>query len=233
LGRVMKEYSERRAELSDAAWELFSEKGYDGTTINAIIDRVGVAKGTFYHYFSSKEDILNAAVERKTVEVMDGTRAILEDENLSATEKLNRFMAAFREWKMANMGALVDVARVMYRDENIVLRHKINMKTAAITAPVLADIIAQGVEEGVFDTEFPRETAELILAVGNALGEMNMKTLFEIQEHPEKAALIQRRANLYFNTVERMLGAPKGSMGTVETEFIESLSRTIGAVRDG
>jgi len=229
----MKEHVERKAELADAAWELFSEKGYEGTTVNAIIDRVGVAKGTFYHYFSSKEEILDAAVERKTTEVMDGIRPIVEDERLPALEKLNRFMDAFREWKMANMGAVVDVARVMYRDENIVLRHKINTKTAATTFPVLTDIIAQGVSEGVFDTEFPEEAAELVMAVGNVLGEMNMKTLFEIQEHPEKAALIQRRANLYFDTVERMLGAPKGSMGTVETEFIESLSRTIGGARDG
>lgn len=225
MGRVMKEHEERKSELTDAAWDLFSEKGYDGTTVNAVIDRVGVSKGTFYHYFSSKEDILDAAVERKTAQIMDGVRPIVEDEKLTATTKLNRFMAAFRDWKMANMGAVIDVARVMYRDQNIVLRHKVNMRTAALASPVLAEIIAQGVEGGVFDTEFPEESAELIMAVGNVLGEMNMKTLFEPRDHLEKVALIQRRADLYFDTVERILGTTKGSMETVEKEFIEAFAR--------
>ncbi len=57
--RVTKEYDQRLQELLDTARQLFFEIGYEKTSVNDIIDRVGVAKGTFYHYFKTKEDLLD------------------------------------------------------------------------------------------------------------------------------------------------------------------------------
>src|SRR5450755_4447689 len=51
---------ERRDELTTAAQHLFLKHGLASTTIEQITSRAGVAKGTFYLYFSSKEDILAA-----------------------------------------------------------------------------------------------------------------------------------------------------------------------------
>lgn len=62
--KVSKEYNERRKEIVDAARRLFSTKGYNKCTINDILDAVGIAKGTFYYYFSSKEEVLDAIINR-------------------------------------------------------------------------------------------------------------------------------------------------------------------------
>jgi AcrR family transcriptional regulator len=54
---VRKPYEERWEELLAAATELFLEKGYDRTTLKDIADRVGILKGSIYHYIKSKEDL--------------------------------------------------------------------------------------------------------------------------------------------------------------------------------
>src|SRR5438094_7917910 len=50
--------SDARARVLDAAVELFAIQGYDGTSVNQVITKAGVAKGGFYHHFASKEALL-------------------------------------------------------------------------------------------------------------------------------------------------------------------------------
>ena len=62
--RVVKEAAERRKEILDAAEQLFAAKGYDKTSTNDILEKVGIARGTLYYHFKSKEDILDAVIDR-------------------------------------------------------------------------------------------------------------------------------------------------------------------------
>ncbi|MCL2318498.1 MAG: TetR/AcrR family transcriptional regulator, partial [Treponema sp.] len=63
--RIVKEPEIRKNEILDAAEKLFGHKGYGSATINDILGMVNIAKGTFYYYFKSKEDVLDALVERR------------------------------------------------------------------------------------------------------------------------------------------------------------------------
>jgi len=54
----------RREELMDAAQVLFLEKGFDATSVDEIVKRADVAKGTFYFYFKTKDEVLQALRER-------------------------------------------------------------------------------------------------------------------------------------------------------------------------
>ena len=54
----------RREEILDAAEELFVTKGYEQATTVDIMQKVGIAKGTLYYHFTSKEEILDALIER-------------------------------------------------------------------------------------------------------------------------------------------------------------------------
>jgi len=77
--RVVKRPDERRAELLDCAQLLFLAHGYDHTTVNDVIDRAGVSKGAFYHYFTSKEALLEALAERFARRSVEQLGDILED----------------------------------------------------------------------------------------------------------------------------------------------------------
>src|SRR5689334_25041839 len=47
-----------RARIAAAAFELFAAQGYDGTTVDAIAERAGIARRTFFRYFRSKDDVI-------------------------------------------------------------------------------------------------------------------------------------------------------------------------------
>ena len=73
--RVTKAPDVRRQELMDAAVRVFSAKGISKTTVSDITDAAGVAKGTFYLYFDSKEQLLGAMKERLVDEVLEHASA--------------------------------------------------------------------------------------------------------------------------------------------------------------
>ncbi|MEI3178564.1 MAG: helix-turn-helix domain-containing protein [Lachnospiraceae bacterium] len=70
--RVVKEAEERKNEILDVAERLFGEKGFDNTSTNDILEEIGIARGTLYYHFKSKEDILDAMIERMTEQLRKG-----------------------------------------------------------------------------------------------------------------------------------------------------------------
>lgn len=60
------------AKILDAALELFCAQGYEGTSIQDIVDRLdGMTKGAIYHHFKSKEEIFNAAFDRAMAPIVE------------------------------------------------------------------------------------------------------------------------------------------------------------------
>jgi AcrR family transcriptional regulator len=201
-----------RGELIEAAWRLFSKAGYDATPVESIIAAVGLSKGAFYYYFAGKEDVLDAVVSRMVDEMAREIAAVPQLEDLSPMEKMNRFMEAISRWKLSHMDILSEAVKVIYRDENAIIRYKMNRKAVREFTPVLAEIIAQGVEEGVFDAEQPEDTAEMILMLSNAMGELQAADIVRLEVDPASTQRILQRAQLYLGTMEKILGAPRGTI---------------------
>ncbi|TCO70724.1 TetR/AcrR family transcriptional regulator [Marinisporobacter balticus] len=86
--RITKEYEERRNEILDVAETLFVTKGYLKTTINDILQEVGIAKGTFYYYFKSKEEVMDAIIIRFVSAGVKVAKEIISNTNLTVHEKL-------------------------------------------------------------------------------------------------------------------------------------------------
>ena len=83
--------------ILDVSQRLFIEKGYDNTTIQDIIDELGgLTKGAIYHHFSSKQDILDAVIERLFAKntLSASWRKIQSDTDITGGEKLKRMLAA-------------------------------------------------------------------------------------------------------------------------------------------
>jgi AcrR family transcriptional regulator len=72
--------SARRREVLDTAARLFHERGYQGTTMDEIAAAVGLTKGSLYHHFASKTEILTAIYEEAADLVVAHTRKLGEDE---------------------------------------------------------------------------------------------------------------------------------------------------------
>ena len=90
----------RRDELLDVAQRLFARNGYDATSVSQIIAELGVSKGAFYHYFESKEDLVEALACRFAHATATQTDPLLDDPTLDAFSKLSTFLVTMRRHKI-------------------------------------------------------------------------------------------------------------------------------------
>ncbi len=219
--RIVKEYAERCNEFLDVAQALFYSKGYEQTSVQEIIDRVGVSKGTFYHYFGSKGELLDALVERMTGQVLATLEPMVADESLNAVAKMERFFARLHNWKADNRDFFVEAARVLYQDENVLLRNKVQQQATANVAPLLAQIIHQGVAEGVFDVTYPEATAEIVFIMGRACGEAIVSRLLADEWDEAARKSIEQKLLVYERSIERVLGAPHRSICLIPPDVLD------------
>ncbi len=161
--RVVKEHDVRRKELLDTAERLFITKGFNQTTINDIRQAVGIAKGTFYHYFKSKDDILDAMIERIIDQDLVRARAIVEDQTISPIEKIAKILLAQRPEVGDSKESMIKVA---HEPENLAMHVKTIVQSIQRLSPVITEVIIQGIDNGDFHTNNPRTVMDMLLISG-------------------------------------------------------------------
>lgn len=219
--RISKEHDERLKELLDTAQQLFFQKGYHNTSVNDIIAAVGVAKGTFYHYFKTKGELLDRLVERFTFQLQGEIDNVMEQGDLDAMGKFNALMAQSRAIKTKNLALMKMLLKALYNEDNLILRHKILRSRMKMMIPKFAAIIEQGKTEGTFTVDDPQETAELIYTMGLNANETVGQLLLTLQDNPGNMDTIERKLHAYERAMERILGIPEGSFTVGDREAIE------------
>lgn len=217
MARIVKEYDVRRTEILDVAQRLFYEKGYEQTSIQDILNAIGIAKGTFYHYFSSKEALLQDFVERMIGQILALSAPIAADPQLNACQKLERIFTQAHQWKIEHKTVLLQVLGAFYQDENLRLRHALLSSGAAQIKPLWAQIIKQGVQEGLFVTAYAEDTAEILFQLLQTLAEAVAMLIL----HPpvNAGAILEQKVVAYQQATERILDAPSGSLPLFDIEL--------------
>jgi AcrR family transcriptional regulator len=222
----MKQHEDRRNEILDTAQALFYREGYDRTTIARLIEEVGVAKGTFYHYFTSKEQLLDELLDRGYRELGPVLERIAADSERSALERINEVFRVNNRWKADNRALVIETTRVIFRDENIRLRQKNDEKATETFAPVFSRIVAQGVEQGVLDTPHPADAGEVIFLLSRSMGDVIARLFLQAVEDPRHMDALTHKLDVYERATERIIGAPEGS---IELTDAAELRRLVGA----
>jgi AcrR family transcriptional regulator len=181
---------------------------------------MGIAKGTFYHYFKSKLDLLDSLVERMTDRIVEESKAVIESEK-NALQKFKDHFEMGGAVKLEHREMLIPALKYLFSDENLIARHRTTKKAIEKLAPVYAAIIRQGVSEGVFDTPYPDDVVELILGMGYTFGELTAKLIFELDKKPGNMEILERKLRMYEHTMERILGAEEGSLTLYDWRLIE------------
>jgi len=135
MTRVVKKHQERRSEIIQTAGALIQKMGYDSTSVNLIIATIGISKGTFYHYFKSKEDLLDALIEQFVADTLKEIEPVIARTDLDAISKMNLFYKRGGMYKVENMDRLNTIVAAMYDPKNLLLRHKLNKRTVELTLP--------------------------------------------------------------------------------------------------
>ena len=220
MTRIVKAPDERRSELIAAAQQLFYTKGYERTSVSDIVKAVGVAQGTFYYYFDSKQAILEALVAGLTAQRHVLFQAIVADETLNAIQKWTRAVQVIGDWEIERKAELLALARVILKDENVLLRHKLRTQKVQMAAPILTEIIVQGIAEGVFETAFVEEAAEIAYASSNDFSDTLAGILLNHNGYGDPVALARRKYTAVQAAIERVLGATPGSLPLADEQTL-------------
>ena len=188
--RVTKVPEERKQELIDTAERLFLEKGYEQTTVADIVREIEVAQGTFYYYFSSKEKILEAIIEKDITALEEDVRQIMSREDANAAIKLNAVVNSIIGISTSRR----EIMDYLHEESNAVMHEKMERHTIERLVPLMTRVVAEGTHAGIFDVQYPTESVEFLLA-----------SLVYFFHHPEIFADPMRREKMQ-SSLETILG---------------------------
>ena len=208
------EYAARRREILDAALRLMHDKGYEQMTIQDVLTQLQMSKGALYHYFDSKKALLDGIVESMGESGSAALGAVVENPDLGAIEKLHAYFQMSTAWKSEHATEVTTTMRLWRHENNALLRQKISQESMRSTTPSLEAIIRQGRQEGVFDTEHPREAAIIVAGMGLHLADAIIDAIDEDGAEPldTSGSRAQSVIAAYTDAFERILGAPSGSL---------------------
>ena len=227
MARILKNYHERKVEFLDTAQQLFFTQGYDQTSVDAIIRKIGLSKGTFYYYFKSKEDLLDQLTCKMGEKILEEVKKIADREDLDAVAKLNKAYAVTGNIKLENIELLKVLIEVLYNDRNLFFRYKIFLKFTELITPEFTKIIRQGVNEKLFNTPYPEEAARLIFEIANTFSGQIPTLIIDLDENPENLKKVEREFKVYENAIERIIGAKEGTFNIVNRNILKIFSEKL------
>ena len=199
MARVVKTAEQRRLEIIQTAEMLFKEKGYSKTSVDMIIKEIGVAKGTFYYYFKSKNDVLGAIVEHTLADIVAMATQVANEPSIDALTKMKLLLSNGRMGSSETQ----DIAAHLHLADNRELHELSNIQTVLQLSPVLAKVVEQGIEEQVFTVSRPLATVQFLLTGSQFLLDEGYFS-FSQEEQKERRLVMQ-------TVIEKALGAASGS----------------------
>lgn len=198
MKRIVKNPTVRKAEIIKAARKLFLTKEYEKATLQDVMDHLGIAKGTIYHYFDSKEDLLEAVVIDMVDARLDEIETKLKEVKGNALQKIEKLV------ELGNMAKEhPELLDQLHRPTNAGMHIRILVETLIKLAPIYEELIQQGCDEGIFQTEHPRECAEFILSAVQFLTDTGI--------YSWTSEDLERRMKAFPELIEQQLKAPSGS----------------------
>ena len=199
--RIVKEAEVRKEEILDAAEKLFAAKGFDNTSTGDILDAVGIARGTLYYHFKSKEDILDGVIQRITDQLMQDAGEIVRKKELPVLERLTKAIMSLNvESKIG-----YEIMEQVHRPQNALMHQKMQTTLLAGINPILTELVEEGIQQGICHTRYPESVLEMtILYANTAFDELTVADL-----SPEQR---ERKIAGFIYNLERLMGMAEGGL---------------------
>lgn len=192
--------NKKKEHILDAAQALMCSIPDKDISVEMIAGKAGIAKGSIYYYFDSKDDIVNAVIERSYATAISEYFADADN----SSDPLSKIKSLFRSvLRQEFCDKRKNIIVYFHVQENPVLRMKMMMTAVRTISPILAKLLAEGAEQGCIRADFPEEGSEMIIAM--------LTFLLDKSFFPSDSEGISRKLKLYAGVLETCMQAEKGS----------------------
>ena len=191
----MRKGERRKQELLEIAYRMFISRGYENTSVDDIINEAGVAKGTYYYYFESKEQTLEEVIGMMLDKEAEIASSIL-DSDLPVLQKIVGIIASIQPAPEEK-----PIEGALMRPENIIMHQKIKRKLVEKVVPLLSKVVEEGVEQGIFSCGHIPERVRMMLVLSN--------------EVFDEGGFTDQDIDVFIDITEKLLGAQTNSLGFI------------------
>ncbi len=191
----MKKGEKRKKELLKIAYDMFLTQGYENTSVDEIIEKAQIAKGTYYYHFQSKEQMLEEVIDM----MIDSETKMAEQVigmDIPVPQKIVMILTSMKPTE-----AEQPIKNALFQPENVLMHHKVRQKLINVLTPLLSEVIKEGVNEGIFECDNIPERVKMLLIISD--GTFN------------EGSFSEQDISVFIDMTEKLLGAENGTMSFI------------------
>ena len=212
----------RREAFIEAAQRLMQTRGWEQMSIQDLLDELEASRGGFYHYFESKQALLEAVIDRMVEAGLASVQPVVDDPDLPAAAKLVRLFSGIGRWKTDRKELILAFLDVWLSDEHAVVREKFRHKLVGRFVPVLTGIVRQGIEEGSFRIESPEAVARVLMMLLQGMQDEATDLFVARQANTVSYEDVETRFTSYARAFERIVGVEAGSISLIDRPTLQA-----------
>ena len=191
----MRKGEKRKKELLKIAYDMFITRGYENTRVDEIIEKAQIAKGTYYYYFESKEQMLEEVIDVMIDNQTEMAKQVI-GMDIPVPQKIVGIVASMKPTE-----AEQPVKNTLFQPENVLMHYKVRQKLINVLTPLLSEVICEGVKECIFECENIPERVKMLLIISDSTfneGTFTEKDIF-----------------VFIDMTEKLFGAESGTMSFI------------------
>ena len=191
----MKKGEKRKKQLLEIAYEMFLTQGYENTSVDEIIEKAHIAKGTYYYYFKSKEQMLEEVIDMMIDSEVEMAKQVIAAD-IPVAQKIVGIIASMKPTQ-----AEQPIKNTLFKPENVLMHHKVRQKLIDIVTPLLSEVVKEGVDEGIFECDNMAERVKMLLIISDSTF--------------NEGGFTERDISVFIDMTEKLLGAQTGTMSFI------------------